>query len=249
MLARASADAKPVAAKASAAPSASTSAAPPPAAAAASVSAAPAASADESAPATPPPAGELPLTEPPPTPPPPPPAPPVDPNKPPRATWHPKYGVEIEAHFGAFSYESPYGAGFPGGGARITVPVWTNGPIRSIDDEIAFGVGLDVHYYGAYKPGGTEAIDRAATTVVYVPLAVQWGFWLGKLVSIYVEPQLIYRYALYNEACTTPGIVCTPGTTILPGGQAGIRFRLFDHFAIVVRAGYPQVASIGLSWL
>jgi hypothetical protein len=191
------------------------------------------------------------MVDPPPTPPPsdappPPPAKP-EPPKSARALWHPRYGIEIEAH-ASFLYDATFGPG-EGAGGRLTVPIWANGPIRSIDDEIAVSLGFEYLYFGAYKPAGGNANDRAAVDTYSVPAGVQWGFWLGKTVSLYLEPQVIYRFAHYNEACTTASVKCAPASDLLVGGQVGFRFRVLDHFAVHLRLGYPMIANLGLSWL
>jgi len=177
-------------------------------------------------------------------------APPPPPPKPekskegPRARWHPRYAAEIEAHglVGAFDR---YNVGL-GAGVRVSIPVAINAPIKSIDDDISIGIGLDWIRYAAYKPIDVPQRPTVTTVALYVPVFLQWNFWLGSRASMFLEPSVIYRFAEYVGSCSD--LPCAPTTRVLPSGAIGFRFRVVDHVAATVRIGWP-LTSLGVSWL
>lgn len=176
-------------------------------------------------------------------------APPPPPEKkgPPRARWHPDYSIEIEAHGTVAAFDSFF-VGL-GAGARITIPVADNTLVKSIDDELSVGIGIDVVRYGAYKPINTSSKPGLGVLALYVPVSLQWNFWLGSRATFFLEPTLIYRYASYIDDCANAyGSACAERTRFLPSGALGMRFRFADHVGLTIRAGWPM-ANLGLTWL
>lgn len=162
----------------------------------------------------------------------------------PRARWHPRYAAEIEAH-GTFAAFDSFFVGL-GGGVRVTVPIWSHAPFTRIDDDLGFGVGLDVVRYGAYEPNGNGRPPSLALVAYYLPLYLQWNVWMGARASVFVEPTLMWRFADYIDNCGT--LPCAATTRFMPTGSLGLRFRIVDHAALTIRIGWPT-ASIGASWL
>jgi len=164
----------------------------------------------------------------------------------PRSKWHPRYGAEIEAH-GSIAAFDKFFVGM-GGGARVTVPVWSHTPFKGFDNDLGVGIGLDVIRYAAYKPNDPSG-SSLSLVAYYVPLSLQWNVWLGARASLFIEPTLLYRYAEYIDSCVGVGPKpCAPTTRFLPTGSAGLRFRIADRVSGTIRIGWP-VASLGASWL
>jgi hypothetical protein len=161
----------------------------------------------------------------------------------PRARWHPKYGAEIEGH-GVVAGLDKYQAGL-GAGVRVSVPIWSHAPFKSIDDDVSFGIGLDWVRYGAYKPREPNG-STVLTYGYYIPISLQWNVWLGARVSLFVEPTVIYRFATYPHGCASGP--CVDTTRVLPTGFVGMRFRILDRLALTMRVGWPMF-TLGASWL
>ena len=161
----------------------------------------------------------------------------------PRASWHPRYGAEIEPHFVIAGLDK-YGPGL-GLGLNVTIPIWQNAPFRGFDDDISFGVGLDWVRYAAYKPAEPKG-STVLTYAVYVPAFIQWNIWLGARASIFLEPTLMFRFASYPDTCPLQN--CEAGTRVMPTGSIGIRFRIVNRVSATIRVGWPLV-SFGASWL
>ncbi len=170
---------------------------------------------------------------------------PPPPRDPKHASWHPFYGAELEGHFAVAGLDR-FGPGL-GFGARVGIPIAQNTPISSIDDDITLGLGLDWVRYAAYKP--VDGRTSLTVQAFYVPVYLQWNFWVGSRVSIFLEPALVYRFATYSAGCPVPtGFSCEDTTRVLPTGSVGIRFRTVDKVALTIRVGWPMV-TIGASWL
>ncbi|MBI2388981.1 MAG: hypothetical protein HYV09_05120 [Deltaproteobacteria bacterium] len=163
----------------------------------------------------------------------------------PKAAWHPRYGVELEAH-GTIAAFDRYFVGL-GAGARASIPVWKETPFKGFDNDLGVGIGFDTVRYGAYKP--SDPYDPTVTTIAYyVPLYAQWNVWLGARASLFVEPTVLYRYASYLDPCGISAKPCGPTTRFLPTGSLGLRFRVADTISGTLRVGWPM-ATLGASWL
>lgn len=186
-----------------------------------------------------------------PAPPPPPPAPVVATPPPPppksdgRAAWHPKYAAEIEVH-GTVAAFDKFFVGL-GGGARASFPIWPFTPFKGFDNDLGFGIGIDIIRYGAYKPRDPKE-PTLRVAAYYVPIYIQWNVWMGSRASFFLEPTLMYRFATYIDNCDSSALPCTQTTRFIPTGSLGLRFRLADRVAGTIRVGWPT-ATLGVSWL
>lgn len=161
-----------------------------------------------------------------------------------RAAWHPAYHAEVEVH-GEVAGLDQFAAGV-GGGVRLSFPLVDSWPSRRIDGGLAVGIGFDVVRYGAYRPTDDERQGSKVLVAYYFPVFAQWNWWTGRLVSVFGEIGLNYRQASYIDQC--PSNVCAERSRVLPLGALGARFRVADHWAVTVRAGWPAI-MIGASWL
>jgi len=155
--------------------------------------------------------------------------------------------TEVEIH-GTVAAFDEYGVGL-GAGLRLTMPLVDRWPFKRFDNELAVAIGFEAVRYGGYRPGADSPSSTnpiVVTMAYYFPVALQWSVWLGSVASVFVEPTLIYRYAAYVDSCDPA--LCTARQRVLPTLFVGARFRLLDHLAVTIRAGWPMFV-LGVSWL
>lgn len=176
-----------------------------------------------------------------------------------RPGQHPKYTFELEPH-GLISPFSPPGdtRGWGWGvGARGTLVLEDSGFISTINDSVGIGFGLDyMRYYesslGAGRcadwapgPGGQRICRRVQgvggdASYFYLPVVMQWNFWLHQKWSVFAEPGL----GLYLQHRDSDGSV---NVGILPVLHGGGRWHVSDRVTVTVRVGYPAW-SVGASF-
>jgi hypothetical protein len=162
--------------------------------------------------------------------------------------------IELEPHvlLGAFDPPGP-GPGSDGGfglGVRGSFEVLQNGFVKSINNSVAIGVGLDVvEYDGDARgecerwtggPNGTRIctdVDGSGDQLYYlVPVVMQWNFWLARRWSVFGEPGLMLHYE-DSDLGVSPFVM-----------YAGGRFHFTDTITLTARIGYPTF-SLGVSFL
>jgi len=167
------------------------------------------------------------------------------------------YQLEIEPHILAGAEPPGPGAGSAlGFGARGSFVILPDGFIRNVNDSVAVSVGVDVgRYYGSWAIGGyrdqclhfedgpagtrvcTEVTSNGGTyNYVYLPMVMQWNFWLTQHWSVFAEPGLAVYFA------------GTQGVGVIPSGFVGGRYLIANGIALTGRIGYPSV-SLGLSFM
>ncbi|MGC4089033.1 MAG: hypothetical protein QM756_14250 [Polyangiaceae bacterium] len=130
---------------------------------------------------------------------------------------HPHHAFEAEPHV----LLAPLGTGpLPGAGFRGTFTLSESGFIPSINDSVGLGVGID------------WTRDNA-----YVPVVMQWNFWLSHYWSVFAEPGIA---AHFTDKFGKTG----PDFTL----YGGARLRFSNRTTLTLRAGYPAL-SVGLSFL
>lgn len=135
---------------------------------------------------------------------------------------HPSYRFEAEPH-GLLGFGGPFekGKGDFGAGFRGTIVVVDNGFVKSINNSVGVGFGGDV-FFGR----GT----------VYVPVVMQWTFWLSTHWSVFGEPGAGFSF---NQA---------KGRDLVhPNVSVGGRYHFNDKVSLTIRIGYPSV-SVGASF-
>jgi hypothetical protein len=135
---------------------------------------------------------------------------------------HPAYTFEAEPH-GLVGFGGPFrgGRGELGAGFRGTFILVDNGFIKSINNSVGITFGADV-FFGR----GT----------VFLPVAMQWNFWLTTHWSVFGEP----------------GVGLAPnrdrGRDILhPVLMVGGRYHFNEKISLTIRVGYPAI-SVGASF-
>jgi len=166
----------------------------------------------------------------------------------------PHYSFEAEPHLSLGLADPPgFGSGTGVGlGFRGTVEILRNGFIPKLNNSIGIGFGLDyLRYDGWQGPRGTcerfapgpagvpicvEVSGRNHVNYFYLPVVMQWNFWLHRKWSVFGEPGV----ALYfddGKLEFTPFVL-----------YAGGRYHFNDRVALTMRIGYPSF-SLGVSFL
>jgi hypothetical protein len=160
---------------------------------------------------------------------------------------HPQYSFEAEPHLaiGLFDF-GPADDGF-GAGFRGTIVIVDNGFVSSINNSVGIGFGLDwVHYEHEHcrpGPGRGAAVvcdEHDDFSLLWVPVVMQWNFWLSENWSVFGEPGLSIR--LNDRDYYDDDIDIDP--TLYLGG----RFRLTDGVHLTMRLGHPTF-TLGVSFL
>jgi hypothetical protein len=133
---------------------------------------------------------------------------------------HPDYVFEAEPHV----LVTPFSGFMPGVGFRGTVNVLDNGFIRSINNSVGISFGVDW-------------VDKG----VWIPVAMQWNFWLSRNWSVFGEPGVAIRAGrgLKGKHNDHLGFL---------GLWAGGRYHFTDSVALTLRVGRPTL-SVGVSFL
>jgi hypothetical protein len=171
---------------------------------------------------------------------------------------HAAYSVELEPHLVAAFFLPTAGSGI-GVGARASIPIVKNGFVKTINNSVAIGFGLDfVRYSGCFYWRNTFG-DCAVLNRVWLPVVMQWNFFLSTHWSVFGEPGLAIGYSDWGTGCTgrfvdnngTRFYDCGPGpnrVTFEPFAFfVGGRFHFSGGASLTMRIGWPY-ASVGVSF-
>lgn len=166
----------------------------------------------------------------------------------------PAYTFEAEPHLNLGLFDPPgFGSGTGVGvGFRGTVELVKNGFISKLNNSIGIGFGLDYLRYDGWQ-GPRGSCDRFVAgpagvpvcvsikgydhvNYFFVPVVMQWNFWLHRRWSVFGEPGL----ALYLQ----DGHLDFQPFVFYAGG----RFHITDRITLTMRVGYPSF-SLGVSFL
>jgi hypothetical protein len=175
---------------------------------------------------------------------------------------HPDYAVELEPHLTFEWDEGPayYGGSGVGLGFRASIPLFKNGPIPRINNNMAITFGLDwVHF--AYDQSVACARFRGdfcrdwgfSANAFWLPVALQWNFFVHPRISVFGEVGLAIVHERWSWAnpCGGGGLCqYTDSGTRFPFlvFYPGARFMLSDRIGLTARVGYPHV-TFGASFL
>jgi hypothetical protein len=163
---------------------------------------------------------------------------------------HPDYVLEAEPHL-LLGFIDPPGPdvdddfGF-GPGFRGTIEIVDNGFVSTINNTIGVGFGVDYLIYpGAGKrcgrsgpgPGGPCIEEDEDITYLWLPLVMQWNFWLSRNWSVFGEPGVAFRIVSPGDDKFQPLVFF-----------AGGRFHFSERATLTMRLGYPAF-SVGVSFL
>ncbi|HMI92836.1 MAG TPA: hypothetical protein VK509_15785 [Polyangiales bacterium] len=162
---------------------------------------------------------------------------------------HESYSAELEPHLVVQWHDEPYwdDEGF-GLGLRASFPVIDNGPITTINNSLAIGVGLDwAHFDDAcdiYNINLND--DDCSANDFWVPVVLQWNFFFSKLVSAFPELGLAVQHSSWDVGICRRGnnnyYRCDDDDTDIELVLwLGVRFHVADNFAITLRLGTPSL--------
>jgi hypothetical protein len=161
---------------------------------------------------------------------------------------HIRYDMELEPH-GVLFWDSVEGfdEGI-GAGMRLSVPLFHNGPIPKINNNMAISAGMDVafftercHRIRGYYVG---IRDDCEMSLLWFPVAAQWNFYLLPQIAVFGEIGFALSYARVSVNCDVDihpdcdreyddisfaNFVFTPGA----------KFIMSDSVALTARLGFP----------
>jgi hypothetical protein len=161
---------------------------------------------------------------------------------------HESYDVELEPHLVVQWTNEPFwGDEGLGLGLRASFPVIDNGPITTINNSLAIGVGLDwAHFDGPCDGYFRGYDDDCSADDFWVPLVVQWNFFFSDLISAFPELGLGIQHSRWDGLCVrgrNEYFRCddTADTDLELVLWLGVRFHLADNFALTLRLGTPSL--------
>jgi hypothetical protein len=180
---------------------------------------------------------------------------------------HPHYSVELEPH-GLLGWSAEWvGTGF-GLGGRVSIALTHFGFVKSINNSVAIGLGLDwIHYGGSgcvYDPRFANYCYAngyyGSADFFQFPIVMQWNFYVAEHWSVFGEPGLYVWHGSYNAPnypCNGPGLppcgyygygYYGSDTGVGPAFWVGGRYHFSDSVSLTMRLGYPDLLTIGASF-
>ncbi|MGZ3451327.1 MAG: hypothetical protein ACXWUG_25890 [Polyangiales bacterium] len=158
----------------------------------------------------------------------------------------PKYKLEVEPHLDIQYFGWDHSANGFGPGVRFSIPIVSPGFIPKLNNSVAISFGADfLHYSPAYRNcQGNVCGEGPDYWVLYLPVAMQWNFWITDKISAFGEPGLLIRTDFGRCDVAYCG---SRGSPFYPVFNAGARFHFWESVALTVRAGYPTGLSVGAS--
>lgn len=159
---------------------------------------------------------------------------------------HVHYGVDLEPHLVLqWAQEEGYDEGF-GLGLRASIVLVDNGPVPSINNTLALGVGGDLTFFD----GNCGSFDCDAIQF-WLPVVAQWNFYLSESFALFPELGLGFQYINRDNAtfCTAGrgGLVCDDDDLdVEPVFWLGGRYIVNDAVGFTFRIGYPSI-TVGAS--
>jgi hypothetical protein len=177
---------------------------------------------------------------------------------------HPAYSVELEPHLLVDWSDEFWGSDGLGIGARVSIPVIDNGPITTINNNLAVGFGFDwAHFggscwnWGPFAPGEPNppgpylnGYDCSGNNF-WFPAVAQWNFFLTPVISVFGEAGFAIRYSTWSADVGCGNAICRRTGNDLgvePLFFGGARFLVAKSFGITARLGWPYL-SVGASFL
>jgi hypothetical protein len=160
---------------------------------------------------------------------------------------HLGYTAEVEPHL-VLQHTDDDGIGI---GLRASFPIIDNGPVKTINNNLALGIGFDWSHWDDECPGGPD-FDDCDGNDFWIPLVVQWNFFFTDLISAFPELGIGLEYETWdrdygpfcrgNDYCDDDGDIDIELVLWL-----GVRFHLAREVALTVRLGTPSIL-IGASF-
>jgi hypothetical protein len=163
---------------------------------------------------------------------------------------HSRYSFEAEPHLllGLFDPPGPADGTGLGLGFRGTVTLVDNGFVPTINNSVGIGFGADLVHYGGGRQicvtdSGPSHVTACSNTdsvnELWIPVVMQWNFFLSRQWSVFGEPGLAMRYQ------SVPGV---RNLSVDPQLYLGGRWHFSDQMTLTMRLGYPTF-SVGVSFM
>ena len=164
--------------------------------------------------------------------------------------YHDRYSFEAEPHLLLGVIDPPgvaSGSGF-GVGFRGTVVIVPDGFVPTINNSVGIGFGLDwVHYSHGQahctrdplSSGVCISDDSESVNDLWLPVVMQWNFYLSREWSVFGEPGLAIRYQSLSG---------DHSISLDPQLYLGGRWHFSDQMTLTMRLGYPTF-SVGVSFM
>jgi hypothetical protein len=160
---------------------------------------------------------------------------------------HSDYSFEAEPHLllGLWGVPGPGGGTGFGLGFRGSIPIVKNGFVKTINNNVAISFGLDWMHYDVSNWCGRYWKQPVACgwddnfNLFWLPVAMQWNFFLSENWSVFGEPGLALRINdnHYRNNVDLDFLF-----------YAGGRFHFNDKISLTMRLGWPSAASVGVSF-
>jgi len=142
---------------------------------------------------------------------------------------HPNYSFEAEPHLliGLWGIPGPGDDTGLGAGFRGSVVIVDNGFVRTINNSVAISFGIDWMNFDDNDD------------FVWLPVAMQWNFWLSPNWSVLGEPGLALRFNddRFRDDVDLDFVF-----------YAGGRYHFSDTVSLTMRLGWPSAFSLGVSF-
>jgi hypothetical protein len=166
---------------------------------------------------------------------------------------HPQYSVELEPHLVLDwnDHDGPDDDEGIGLGMRATIPFLDNGPVSTINNNMGIGFGLDYVWndddHCGWRRNDNDFFDEDCNwNVFYVPVVVQWNFWLTPIISVFGEA----GFGLERTHWEVDGCCEDSDTDVEFLFWGGGRFLFGANSSVggIVRVGWPYL-SLGVGIL
>jgi hypothetical protein len=155
---------------------------------------------------------------------------------------HPRYDFEAEPHLvlGWLDPPGPADGGGYGLGFRGTFELVDPGFIAGLNNTVGLGVGLDwmnYHFENCHRnPNRDWDCDDDRSRYVWIPVVMQWNFFLHDQWSVFGEPGAAIRFQSPGDDTLDPFVLYLGG-----------RWHFADNASLTMRIGYPST-SVGVSF-
>ena len=165
---------------------------------------------------------------------------------------HPHYSAEIEPHV-LLGWGNGYGSTGIGIGGRVSIPIVQDGFIKTINNSVAIGFGLDFVHYSACYDYGFQYNGSCGVNEIFIPAVMQWNFFVAEHWSVFGEPGLYIWHAFADTNFCNQfgnGRFCNEPTTtsVGPAFYVGGRYHFSEKVSLTMRIGYPSL-SVGVSFM
>jgi hypothetical protein len=149
-------------------------------------------------------------------------------------------GVRFDAHLD-LAWHSAFGLGF-----RVDIPIVPAGLIDGTDDELALSPGLDIFFwdYGdCYTYRGDRYCDGYGDGIgFWIPIPVQWNFYLNEDWSIFPELGLGLIWDDYYAGRRGGRMRLRPMISF------GARYHFAARNAFLMRLSWPMGLQLGITF-